>query len=75
MQELALRVARVVETLPGTLSAYPDKSLGGNYLDFEIDRAAAARYGLTVGDVQDVIVTAIGGMNITRPWRGWSAIR
>jgi Cu(I)/Ag(I) efflux system membrane protein CusA/SilA len=65
LQEVAGEVARVVETLPGTLSAYPDKSYGGNYLDFEIDRSEAGRYGLTVGDVQDVIMTAIGGMNIT----------
>jgi Cu(I)/Ag(I) efflux system membrane protein CusA/SilA len=70
LQELAQQVARVVETLPGTLSAYPDKSFGGNYLDFEIDRIEAARYGLTVGDVQDVIMTAIGGMNITQTVEG-----
>jgi Cu(I)/Ag(I) efflux system membrane protein CusA/SilA len=39
--------------------------VGGNYLDFEIDRREIARYGLTVGDVQDVIQSAIGGMNVT----------
>ncbi len=60
----------MVGTLPGTISAYPDKSFGGNYLDFDIDRAEAARYGLTVGDVQDVIMTAIGGMNITQTVEG-----
>jgi Cu(I)/Ag(I) efflux system membrane protein CusA/SilA len=65
LQGLAQDVARVIEALPGTISAYPDKSVGGNYLDFDIDRAEAARYGLTVGDIQDVIMTAIGGMNIT----------
>jgi Cu(I)/Ag(I) efflux system membrane protein CusA/SilA len=70
LQELAQEVARVVETLPGTLSAYADRSFGGNYLDFEIDRAEAARYGLTVGDVQDVIMTAIGGRNITETVEG-----
>ncbi|MCP3979160.1 MAG: efflux RND transporter permease subunit [bacterium] len=70
LQELAQQVARVVEDLPGTVSAYPDKTYGGNYLDFEIDRAETARYGLTVGDVQDVIVTAIGGMNITQTVEG-----
>ncbi|MFQ5671198.1 MAG: efflux RND transporter permease subunit [Acidobacteriota bacterium] len=66
LQRLAQEVAEVVEQVPGTLSAYPDKSFGGNYLDFEINRMEAARYGLTVGDVQDVIMTAIGGMNITQ---------
>jgi len=70
LQELAQQVAQVIETLPGTLSAYPDKSFGGNYLDFVIDRGEAARYGLTVGDVQDVIMTAIGGMNITETVEG-----
>ena len=70
LEQVAGEVARVLETLPGTLSAYPDKSFGGNYLDFEIDRIAAARHGLTVGDVQDVIITAIGGMNITETVEG-----
>jgi Cu(I)/Ag(I) efflux system membrane protein CusA/SilA len=70
LQRLAQDVAQVVESLPGTVSAYADKAYGGNYLDFEIDRIEAARYGLTVGDVQDVIMTAIGGMNITQTVEG-----
>jgi Cu(I)/Ag(I) efflux system membrane protein CusA/SilA len=70
LQDLAQEIAQVVEKLPGTLSAYPDKSYGGNYVDFEIDRIEASRYGLTVGDVQDVIMTAIGGMNITHTVEG-----
>jgi Cu(I)/Ag(I) efflux system membrane protein CusA/SilA len=70
LQQLAQEIAQAVESVPGTLSAYPDKSFGGNYLDFEIDRAESARYGLTVGDVQDVIMTAIGGMNITQTVEG-----
>ena len=55
----------MVKGLPGTLSAYAERVMGGSYLDFEIDRDAAARYGLTVGDVQDVIQSAIGGMNVS----------
>ncbi|MFQ5702253.1 MAG: efflux RND transporter permease subunit, partial [Acidobacteriota bacterium] len=70
LQRIAQSVAQVVEQQPGTLSAYPDKSFGGNYLDFAIDRQAAARYGLTVGDIQDVIMSAIGGMNITQTVEG-----
>jgi Cu(I)/Ag(I) efflux system membrane protein CusA/SilA len=70
LQDLAQEVAQVVESLPGTVSAYPDKSFGGNYMDFEIDRVEAGRYGLTVGDIQDVIMTAIGGMNITQTVEG-----
>jgi Cu(I)/Ag(I) efflux system membrane protein CusA/SilA len=70
LQQVAQDIAQVVESLPGTLSAYPDKSYGGNYLDFEIDRIESARYGLTVGDIQDVIMTAIGGMNVTQTVEG-----
>jgi Cu(I)/Ag(I) efflux system membrane protein CusA/SilA len=70
LQQLAQKVASVVGELPGTISAYPDKSFGGNYLDFTIDRLEAARYGLTVADIQDVIMSAIGGMNITETVEG-----
>ena len=65
LQALGKQIEDVVRELPGTLSAFAERVAGGNYLDFEIDRAAAARYGLTVGDVQDVIMSALGGMNIT----------
>jgi Cu(I)/Ag(I) efflux system membrane protein CusA/SilA len=60
----------VVRNVPGTSSVYAERVMGGNYIDFEIDRAAIARYGLTVGDVQMVIQSAIGGMNITTTVEG-----
>ena len=63
-------IERVLKQLPATLSAFADKAAGGYYLDFDINRAEAARYGLTTGDVQDVIQTAIGGMNITQTIEG-----
>ncbi len=50
---------------PGTLSAFSERVTGGNYLDFKIKRENIARYGLLVQDVQDIIKTAIGGMNVT----------
>ena len=50
-------------TAPFTRSAFAERSTGGYFLDFDIDREAAARYGLNVGDVQDVIVAAVGGMD------------
>ena len=50
--------------------AYSERVTGGNYLDFRIRREQIARYGLTVGDVQDVIMTAIGGMNVTQTVEG-----
>ena len=65
LERLAKEVERVVKPLPGTLSAYAERVMGGSYLDFEVDREAAARFGLTVGDVQDVIQTAVGGMNVS----------
>jgi Cu(I)/Ag(I) efflux system membrane protein CusA/SilA len=70
LQQLGEQVEAVVRGLQGTLSAYSERVMGGNYLDFDIRREALARYGLTVGDVQDVIQSAIGGMNITTTVEG-----
>jgi Cu(I)/Ag(I) efflux system membrane protein CusA/SilA len=67
---LGKEIEAVVRNVPGTLSVYAERVMGGNYLDFEIDRDAIARYGLTVGDVQDVIQSAIGGMNVTTTVEG-----
>ncbi len=65
LQELSTAIESVMKTLPETRSAFGDRAVGGYFLDFDIDRNAAARYGLTVGDVQDVILSAIGGTNVT----------
>jgi len=65
LERLGKEVEAVVKGLPDTLSAYAERVMGGSYVDFKIDRDAAARFGLTVGDVQDVIQTAIGGMNVS----------
>ncbi|GJL78873.1 MAG: cation transporter [Nitrospinaceae bacterium] len=70
LQKLGEEIESVVSNIPGTLSVFSERVVGGNYLDFEIDRKEAARYGLTLGDVQDVIQTAIGGMNITTTIEG-----
>ncbi len=70
LQELGQQVESVISNIPGTLSVYSERVVGGNYFDFEIDRKQAARYGLTMGDIQDVIQTAIGGMNITTTIEG-----
>jgi Cu(I)/Ag(I) efflux system membrane protein CusA/SilA len=70
LQSLALQIEQSMKTLPETLSAYADRAVGGYFLDFDINREAAARYGLTTGDVQDVIQSAIGGMNITETVEG-----
>ena len=70
LADVSSEVAAVLQDVPGTASAYPDKTVGGNFLDWKIDRLEAARYGLTVGDVQDVIMSAIGGMNVTQTVEG-----
>ncbi len=68
--DLAARITAEVRDLPGTLSVYYDKTVGGNYIDFNIDRDEIARYGLRIDDVQSVVLSAMGGMNITRTVEG-----
>ena len=70
LEALGGRVEAVIRDVPGTRSAYSERAMGGNYLNFTIRRDAIARYGLTVGDVQEVIQSAIGGMNITTTVEG-----
>lgn len=70
LQEVSQDIEQAMKTLPETTSAFGDKAVGGYYLDFAINRDAAARYGLTTGAVQDVIQTAVGGMNITETVEG-----
>ncbi|GIW43338.1 MAG: cation transporter [Candidatus Binatia bacterium] len=66
LNELAERTAVVLqERVRGTLSAYPERAVGAYYLDVDVRRDEIARYGLTVGDVQEVIQTAVGGREIT----------
>ncbi len=70
LQDLGKQVEELMKTVPGTRSAYAERSVGGNYVDFIIDRKAIARYGLSVADVQEVFMSAVGGMNITKTVEG-----
>ena len=70
LQDLGKQVEELMKTVPGTRSAYAERSVGGNYVDFIIDRKAIARYGLTVADVQEIFMSAVGGMNITKTVEG-----
>ncbi|GAB1232794.1 CusA/CzcA family heavy metal efflux RND transporter [Ferrigenium sp. UT4] len=70
LEKVAGDIEKSLKTLPDTLSAFADKAAGGYYLDFDIKREEAARYGLTVGAVQDVVQSAIGGMNVTETVEG-----
>ncbi|MBI5919279.1 MAG: efflux RND transporter permease subunit [Nitrosomonadales bacterium] len=70
MERLAKEIEAVVKKVPGTSSAYAERITGGFYLNIEPDRLALARYGLTVGEVQEVIATALGGENVTTTVEG-----
>jgi Cu(I)/Ag(I) efflux system membrane protein CusA/SilA len=70
LADLAEKSSTIMLTVPGTTSAYPERSFGGYYLDININRQQAARYGLTTGDVQDIISTAVGGMKISTAVEG-----
>jgi Cu(I)/Ag(I) efflux system membrane protein CusA/SilA len=70
LSDLGAQIEIALSDLKGTLSVYSERVTGGNFLDYRIRREDAARYGLTVSDVQDVIMSAIGGMNITQTVEG-----
>jgi Cu(I)/Ag(I) efflux system membrane protein CusA/SilA len=70
MERLAKQIESVVKDIPGTSSAYAERITGGYYLDIEPDRAALARYGLSIGTMQDVIASALGGANVTTTVEG-----
>jgi Cu(I)/Ag(I) efflux system membrane protein CusA/SilA len=70
MERVAREVEQVVKTVPGTSSAYAERVIGGYYLDITPNRDTLARYGLMVGDVQDVIATALGGDAVTTTVEG-----
>jgi Cu(I)/Ag(I) efflux system membrane protein CusA/SilA len=70
IERVAKEVESVVKGVPGTTSAYAERLTGGYYIDIEPDRMALARYGLAVGDLQDVISTALGGDMVTTTVEG-----
>jgi Cu(I)/Ag(I) efflux system membrane protein CusA/SilA len=70
LADLAERCGTAVLAVPGTKSAYAERTTGGLFLDVDIDRDEAARHGLNLGDVQDVIATAVGGMTATTTVEG-----
>jgi copper/silver efflux system protein len=70
LERLGREVEAAVQPVPGTRSVFAERAVSGYYLDIDIDRAAAARHGLNVGDVQAVIATAVGGMTITQTVEG-----
>jgi len=70
IEEIAVAVERAVADIPGTASAYAERPVGGRFIEIDIDRAAAARYGLSIADIQQVVQTAIGGQTIAESVEG-----
>jgi Cu(I)/Ag(I) efflux system membrane protein CusA/SilA len=70
LEELARKVAETVRRVPGASNVYPEQVTSGQYLNIEVDRAAAARYGVGVGDIQQVIETAVGETTLTTTIEG-----
>ncbi len=74
IQNIGVQIEKALTDLPDTRSVFAERTTGGYFLDFTPNRQAAARYGLTVGDVNDVIETAIGGKTIAKRSKAANAI-
>ena len=70
IEHIGRDLERVLEPVEGTASVYSERVAGGRYVDIDIDRARASRYGLNIDDVQDIVRTAIGGINVTHTVEG-----
>jgi len=70
LERIGKDLEEIMRSVPGTTSAFAERAVGGNYLDIAIDRREAARFGLQVGDIQNVIQAALGGMSITTTVEG-----
>ncbi len=70
IEGIGRRLEEIIATVPGTLSVYSERVAGGRYVDVDIDRGRASRFGLNIQDVQDIVRTAIGGMNVTQTVEG-----
>lgn len=70
IEKIGLRIEQDIKDIPGTRSVYAERVTTGYFLDFDIKREEAARYGLTVDDIQEVIQSSIGGMNLTTTIEG-----
>ena len=70
IESIGKRLEQVLEPVPGTASVYSERVAGGRYVDVDIDRERASRFGLNITDVQDIIRSAVGGMNVTQTVEG-----
>ena len=70
IQAIGQQLENILKDFPGTASVYSERVAGGRYIKVDIQREKAARYGLNIADVQQVVATAIGGMNVTQTVEG-----
>ena len=70
IEDLGRRIEKILREVPGTTSVYAERTATGRYLDVDIDRVAAGRYGLNIKDVQDIVASAVGGMTVTTTVEG-----
>ena len=70
IQDLGRKLEEIIRQVPGTVSVYSERVAGGRYVTIDIDRRAAARFGLNIEDVQEVVRTALGGMKVTQSVEG-----
>lgn len=70
IQSIGQQVENVLKQIPGTTSAFAERVAGARYIQIDINRLKAARYGLNVEDIQDIVETAVGGMNVTQTVEG-----
>jgi len=70
IQSIGRDLERILGAVPGTASVYSERVVGGRYIDVDINRAKASRFGLNIDDVQDIVRTAIGGINVTQTVEG-----
>lgn len=70
IERTAIAIERVVSQIPGTRSAFADRSTGGFFIDVKVKREEAARYGLRAGDINETVMTAIGGSDVTETVEG-----
>jgi len=70
IQDIGKDLERILEPVEGTASVYSERVAGGRYVDVDIDRARASRFGLNIDDIQDIIRTAVGGINVTQTVEG-----
>jgi Cu(I)/Ag(I) efflux system membrane protein CusA/SilA len=70
IEDIGKELERVLINVSGTTSVYSERVAGGRYIDVDIDRQRASRFGLNIADVQDIVRTAVGGMNVTQTVEG-----